>query len=505
MSPKLYLYGFLALAVASVGFYIAALVLQGPFLIAPAYWLLFAGIWSILAMIAVVPWLRTVRHAQTPSSKIEDAYVNEDPDTSVGGFIKSSWGSLLAAVIAVIGSLMAFGGSLAARAPEKITAIGCLINMLAAAGFIWVKYQTYISTKGLTTSKTVRNWNAPCFNFLLLPIYGILGFFLVFLTVTSTFQSVGLGSDNARLPPLGELLPVGGEYKHKLHVYCTGQKVRPTDPTVWFEHGLGGQSADFSWVQQDVATYARACSYDHAGLGYSEIGPFPRTTERIVDELDNLLRTNNITGDLLLVGHSMAGFNTRVAQRKLTANKVVGIVLVDPVSYLDYSRCNIGDRWPLAGLYSLGVQINTWGLVRLLSVTPVFPQIKNIRSLPSLFSPRYLANLLVNSNQLTRNSESTNFPTSCGQTKSILNTPRLLPNGTTGVDPLLGDLPFGLVVCGDPRDAVASQTLFNVSVGQVTINATESEHVSILHREEEVKIVYGLTRTVFGKVVGRSV
>ncbi|KAI8851025.1 hypothetical protein BC829DRAFT_387796, partial [Chytridium lagenaria] len=353
-----------------------------------------------------------------------------------------SWGSLFVAAVTVICGVCSFGGLLAARNPEKPTAIAALIVALLASFFIYLKYKTFVETKGLTFSITAYQWNNQTFNFIMLPLYGILGFFLVF--------AVSL-----------ELLAVGGKYSHKLHVYCTGEKQRPTDPIIWFEHGLGGQSMDFSWVQKDAATYGTCLL----------LRPL-WTTEAIVDELDNLLKTNNIKGDLLMVGHSMAGLNTRVAQRKLTANKVVGIVLVDPVSYLEYTICEVGRRTALPALYNLGVQINTWGLVRLLSFTSFFPQIKNIRALPSEFSKRYLANLMSTASQIVRNSEQSNFPTSCGQTKELLN---------------------------PPSDAVFL-SLFTMSrVTRFSVNATDSGHVSILHQESEVKMVIDVTRRIFSR------
>ncbi|KAJ3093857.1 hypothetical protein HDU96_001997 [Phlyctochytrium bullatum] len=498
--PKPFITAFFTITAVSIAFFVATLVIRGPFLFGPAYWLLWAAYWSVLGIFGIIPWYRTANAGEETKFKLGDGYVTDDIDVSIRDFILSSWGTLFSALVAAVCSLVSFGGVLAARGPEKPTAVACLIALAAVALFVLAKYKTYTSTNGLTLSRVMRNSNRNTFNFVVLPFFGFVGGLVVFLTITSAYQAVSLGSDNLKYPPPGELLPVGGSYSHKLHVYCTGEKKNPSDPIVWFEHGLGGQSADFSWVQQDVATYARACSYDHSGLGYSEVGPFPRTTERIVDELDNLLRTNNITGDLMMVGHSMAGLNTRYASRKLTANKVVGLVLVDPVSYKDYSNCVVGATGRSEGLYALGININTWGLVRLLSLTSAFPQIKNIRSLPDFFSPRYLSNLFLTSNQVTRTSEGFNFPSSCGQTKELLNTPRA--NGT--VDDSLGNLPFGLVVCYK-SDAVESKTLFNVSTDQITINATDSAHVSILHRPEEVKSVIQLTRQVFSKVVKRTI
>ncbi|KAJ3099753.1 hypothetical protein HDU97_002779 [Phlyctochytrium planicorne] len=493
-SPRLYLIGLSALAVASFVFFAAAVAIQGVFILAPGYWTMFTFIYSLLSIFALLPWLRQGRPSkyETETSPYQVGF---------GDFFKSSWGTIIIGVIGTLGSFMAFCGSLAARTPEKPTAAAALFTCLAAAVFLYVKYQTYVTTNGITLARSIYDKSPLLYGAVFLPLLGFLGTLLGFLQLTATIHSVSLGKDWQSLPPYGEMLPVGGPYSHKLHVYCVGEKKKSTDPTIWFEHGLGGQALEFTWVQADAAKYGRACAYDHAGLGYSEVGPFPRTTEGIVDELDNLLRTNNISGDLIMVGHSMGGFNTRVAERKLTANKVVGLVLVDPVSYLDYNNCERGAKGNVSPLYNFGVQINTLGIVRLLSFTSSFPQIKNIRSLPDGKDKNYISNLMLNSNQITRNSEALNFVGSCGQTKEILNAPRLAANGTTIQDPTLGDMPFGLVICYED-DAVSSQTLYNVSTNQVTYNATTSAHVSILHREEEAQNVIKLVRGVFTKVTG---
>src|SRR5687768_14490876 len=83
------------------------------------------------------------------------------------------------------------------------------------------------------------------------------------------------------LPPPGRLIDLGG---WRVHLHCTGE-VRPSQPTVTLEAGSGDFSVDWSLVQPDVARFARVCSYDRAGAGWSGLGPRPRTMRQVVWEL----------------------------------------------------------------------------------------------------------------------------------------------------------------------------------------------------------------------------
>src|SRR2546428_13430360 len=112
-------------------------------------------------------------------------------------------------------------------------------------------------------------------------------------------------------PPIsapGQLVDLGG---WRLHLNCTGQ-VGASQPTVILEAGAGGFSVDWSLVQPEVARFARVCSYDRAGLGWSELGPRPRTLRQVVWELHTLLEKAGIRPPYVLVGHSYGGILARL-------------------------------------------------------------------------------------------------------------------------------------------------------------------------------------------------
>jgi len=70
-------------------------------------------------------------------------------------------------------------------------------------------------------------------------------------------------TNDKKYPPPGKLYDVGD---YRLHLYCTGEG----RPTVILEAGAGNPSIGWSVVQSRVEGYARVCSYDRAGFGWSD-------------------------------------------------------------------------------------------------------------------------------------------------------------------------------------------------------------------------------------------
>ncbi len=135
------------------------------------------------------------------------------------------------------------------------------------------------------------------------------------------YQGIASAVDASRYPAPGKLIDVGG---YRLHINCTGAG----RTTVILDAGLGGSSLDWSRVQPGVATFTRVCSYDRAGYGWSDSGPKPRTSGRIVAELHALLVKAGIPGPYILVGQSFGGLNVRLYAYTYP-HEVVGMVLVD--------------------------------------------------------------------------------------------------------------------------------------------------------------------------------
>lgn len=119
----------------------------------------------------------------------------------------------------------------------------------------------------------------------------------------------------------GRLLDVDGT---RLHLHCTGSG----SPTVVIDGGAGTWSIFYAHVQKALARDVRVCTYDRAGLGWSDVGPAPRTSARMAEELHRLLHAAGEAPPLLLVGHSLGGYTVRVYQHRY-AEEVGGLVLVD--------------------------------------------------------------------------------------------------------------------------------------------------------------------------------
>ncbi len=135
---------------------------------------------------------------------------------------------------------------------------------------------------------------------------------------TGTLLKFNLRKQN---PAPGQKISVDG---HRMHVYCTGKG----SPTVILEAGLDDFSIFWSQVQPEIAKSTRVCSYDRAGLGWSEPSPYPRTSETMVKELHLLLANSSNDAPYVFVGHSFGGALVRLYAHSYP-DEVEGMVLVD--------------------------------------------------------------------------------------------------------------------------------------------------------------------------------
>jgi pimeloyl-ACP methyl ester carboxylesterase len=134
----------------------------------------------------------------------------------------------------------------------------------------------------------------------------------------------------------GGLYDVGG---YRLHLFCMGESKKGT-PTVLFESGAGGSSADWIPIQVKLSKRAKICAYDRAGYGWSDSlsalnnisslqEVLPRPIDKHVEALDILLKKAQISGPILLVGHSYGGPIALAFEAKFP-DLIKGLVLLDP-------------------------------------------------------------------------------------------------------------------------------------------------------------------------------
>jgi len=119
-----------------------------------------------------------------------------------------------------------------------------------------------------------------------------------------------------------EAVDLGGR---QLNLFCLGSGPR----TVLFDAGGSDWSDVWALVQPAVAKTARACAYDRAGLGHSDPAPKPRTPAEIAHDLHGLVSAAKLQTPLVVVGHSLGGFNVKL-YAALYPDDVAGLVLLDP-------------------------------------------------------------------------------------------------------------------------------------------------------------------------------
>jgi len=112
----------------------------------------------------------------------------------------------------------------------------------------------------------------------------------------------------------------------RLFVSCSGDESNPA--TVILIAGGSYSSEVWNDVQARVATSARVCSFDKAGVGKSDPSPHPQTAQEIAADIYALLREAGEDPPYILVGHSVGGIYARIFAA-LFPESVGGFVLID--------------------------------------------------------------------------------------------------------------------------------------------------------------------------------
>jgi pimeloyl-ACP methyl ester carboxylesterase len=147
-------------------------------------------------------------------------------------------------------------------------------------------------------------------------------FLVVAALVTGiVYEQIGRRRDRARFPQIGRSVDIGGR---TLNIFCSGAGA----PPVIFESGGPGPGIGWEPFQTEVAKFTQACWYDRAGEGWSDPGPFPRTSNAIAKDLHELLKRAGVPPPYVFAGASFGGLNSRV-YGGLYRNEVAGMVLID--------------------------------------------------------------------------------------------------------------------------------------------------------------------------------
>jgi pimeloyl-ACP methyl ester carboxylesterase len=219
---------------------------------------------------------------------------------------------------------------------------------------------------------------------LLIWLGGILAVLLILLLVGWIYEPTVEAAEAKAYPPPGQMVDVGG---YRLHIHCTGSG----SPTVVIESGWGESSATWGWVQPEVAKITRVCTYDRAGMGWSEPSLYPRTARQFAKELHTLLEKVNEPGPYVLVAHSLGGYTVRVYAYDYP-DEVSGLVMID-VQDLPADDGAAPQPAPKPGRNSLPALLARVGLIRLLAgplgAIQNLPPVEKQAYRASAVTPRY--------------------------------------------------------------------------------------------------------------------
>jgi pimeloyl-ACP methyl ester carboxylesterase len=126
-------------------------------------------------------------------------------------------------------------------------------------------------------------------------------------------------------PAPGKFVDVGGT---RIHVLAEGEVRAGRAPVVWF---AGGHACGYAihHLHRAFRGETRSILIDRPGTGWSDAGPFPRTTAREAEEMVLALERAGEKGPFIFAGHSFGGLlAANIARRR--PDLVHTLVLLDP-------------------------------------------------------------------------------------------------------------------------------------------------------------------------------
>jgi pimeloyl-ACP methyl ester carboxylesterase len=141
------------------------------------------------------------------------------------------------------------------------------------------------------------------------------------------YQTISIRSESTRFPPPGRLVSISDPSSptpRRLHLICLGQG----EPTVIFESSGLGSALSSSLAREEISAHTRVCSYDRAGMGWSDPGPSVISAGLLADDLERLIARSELTPPFILVPASLGGLTAELFARR-HRDQVAGLIFVD--------------------------------------------------------------------------------------------------------------------------------------------------------------------------------
>lgn len=180
------------------------------------------------------------------------------------------------------------------------------------------------------------------------------------LTLGVTYQFIGTLRDARRHPPPGRMVEVNGS---RLHLQIMGGGW----PVVVLESGISASSLSWAGIQPLLAQHTTVCSYDRAGLAWSDVSSTSTTPTALARQLHDLLARAGLQGPFVMVGHSFGGLIVRAFAGQFPG-ETAGLILLDALHHGEWLSPTAHQKRMLRGgaLFSrIGVVLASIGVVRL--------------------------------------------------------------------------------------------------------------------------------------------
>jgi pimeloyl-ACP methyl ester carboxylesterase len=150
---------------------------------------------------------------------------------------------------------------------------------------------------------------------------GLIGLLAAGLLIALATEKLLELRDKRLYPPPGRMVDTGNGRRQ---IFCEGSGAQ----TVILITGNGIPAVLIRPLQDEVAKFSRVCSYDRAGLGWSEPAIRPLNVLDQANELHKILAAIDERGPFVLAGHSYGGLIARQYVKE-NPHAVAGMVLVD--------------------------------------------------------------------------------------------------------------------------------------------------------------------------------